>query len=58
MIPLTEAERFFFKTDHAEVGVDHDNIWLVQGVSQYSGTERPVNATDSFLLPNFLEPQR
>jgi len=44
-------------TDHAEVGVDRDNIWLVQGVSHYRGIERPVNATDTFLLPNFLAPQ-
>lgn len=41
--------------DSAEVGVNRDNIWLLQGVSQYQGTERPVQFTDSFLLPSFLE---
>ena len=39
----------------ALVGVDQDNIWLVQGVSQYQGTERPMQVTDSFLLPSFVE---
>jgi hypothetical protein len=33
------------------VGVDGDNIFLVQGKEEYDGTEAPANATDSFLLP-------
>lgn len=39
----------------ANVGVNQDNIWLVQGVNHYQGIEKPVQATDSFLLPSFLE---
>ncbi|NQU76033.1 MAG: hypothetical protein HQ546_06965 [Planctomycetes bacterium] len=39
----------------AKVGFDGDNIWLVQGVSNYLGTERPASETDSFLLPSFIE---
>jgi len=35
----------------ARVGVDGDNIFLVQGKEEYDGTETPANATDSFLLP-------
>ena len=35
----------------AAVGVDGDNIFLVQGKEEYDGTETPANATDSFLLP-------
>jgi hypothetical protein len=35
----------------AEVGVNDDNIFLVQGKEDYDGTEEPANATDSFLLP-------
>ena len=38
-------------TDKATVGVDGDNIFLVQGKREYNGTEAPANATDSFLLP-------
>lgn len=34
-----------------DVGVNGDNIWLVQGVYQYTGAERPASPTDSFLLP-------
>jgi len=35
----------------ARVGVNGDNIFLVQGEEEYDGTETPANATDSFLLP-------
>ena len=35
----------------ATVGVNGDNIFLVQGKEEYDGTEAPANATDSFLLP-------
>ncbi len=39
----------------ADVGVNHDNIWTAEGVSTYHGTEGPAQATDSFLLPSFVE---
>jgi hypothetical protein len=42
-------------TQSANVGVGQDNIWLVQGVYVYQGTERPANETDSFLLPSCVE---
>jgi prepilin-type processing-associated H-X9-DG protein len=35
------------------VGVGNNNIYLVDGVHEYSGTERPRDKTDSFLLPSF-----
>ncbi len=36
----------------ANVGVDGDNIFLVQGVVKtYSGDEQPASPTDTFLLP-------
>ncbi len=35
------------------VGVGNDNIYLVEGVHEYEGTERPRDKTDSFLLPSF-----
>jgi hypothetical protein len=38
----------------ANVGVDGNNIWLVDGVTNYKGTERPAGASDSFLLPNVI----
>jgi len=41
--------------DRATVGVNGDNIFLVQGESEYDGTEAPANATDSFLLPAWSE---
>jgi hypothetical protein len=37
--------------EQATVGVNGDNIFLVQGKEEYDGTETPANATDSFLLP-------
>lgn len=40
------------------VGVNGDNIWLVQGVTDYIGIERPAQDTDSFLLPSFVEAGR
>jgi len=33
-------------------GVNGDNIWLVRGVEQYTGKEKPACITDSFLLPH------
>jgi hypothetical protein len=33
------------------VGVGGDNIYLVQGVVDYKGTETPASDTDSFILP-------
>ena len=42
-------------TECATVGVNRDNIWLVQGISSYRGIERPASRTDSFLLPSFIE---
>jgi prepilin-type processing-associated H-X9-DG protein len=35
------------------VGVGNDNIYLVEGVQHYTGTERPRDKTDTFLLPAF-----
>ncbi len=37
--------------ERATVGVNGDNIFLVQGKEEYDGTETPANETDSFLLP-------
>ncbi|MDY7010407.1 MAG: hypothetical protein SVV80_06595 [Planctomycetota bacterium] len=34
------------------VGVGGDNIWLVEGVSDYTGKEKPTSPTDTFLLPH------
>ncbi len=42
-------------TNDCRVGVSGDNIWLVKGISRYSGKEKPASTTDTFLLPN---PQR
>ena len=31
---------------------DHkDNLWTIEGVSRYTGTETPTRPTDSFLVP-------
>jgi len=35
---------------HARVGVAGDNIWLLKGVQDYTGNERPTSKTDTFLL--------
>jgi len=40
-------------TRRPDVGVGNDNIFLVEGVSDYRGNERPAGATDTFLLPAF-----
>lgn len=37
----------------ADVGVDGNNIFLADGIYDYQGDERPVHATDTFLLPAF-----
>ena len=37
---------------HSRVGVDGDDIFLAEGVSTYTGMEKPTSATDSFLLPH------
>jgi prepilin-type processing-associated H-X9-DG protein len=34
------------------VGVNGDNIWLAEGVSDYTGKEKPASPTDTFLLPH------
>jgi len=35
----------------ANAGVDGDNIYTIQGVTNYCGDEAPTNPTDTFLLP-------
>ncbi len=45
-------------TQRSDVGVKGDNIWLVQNVFNYDGTECPASDTDSFLLPSFVEVPR
>ncbi|NLF33187.1 MAG: hypothetical protein GX591_20160 [Planctomycetes bacterium] len=40
-------------TRSSTVGVNGDNIWIIDGVHTYTGRERSTRATDSFLLPNF-----
>lgn len=39
--------------DTASVGVRNDNIYLAEGVYDYTGIETPRSKTDSFLLPAF-----
>lgn len=39
-------------TKHGCVGVDGDNIFLVNGVVSYVGREKPASLNDSFLLPH------
>lgn len=41
---------------HSSVGVDGDHIFLVGDVRDYDGDERPVDPTDSFLLPAHAGP--
>lgn len=36
----------------SHVGVNGDNIWLIDDVTSYTGREQPVGPTDSFLLPS------
>lgn len=38
---------------HANVGVDEDNIFLIQGIFNYTGDEEPASKTDTFLLPAY-----
>lgn len=40
-------------TTRATVGVSGDNIFLAQGVNDYTGNEAPTSPIDSFLLPAF-----
>jgi len=37
----------------SNVGVDSDDIFLVQGVESYTGNEKPASITDTFLLPAY-----
>ena len=39
-------------TDRCDVGVAGNNIWLIDGVYNYTGRERPASPTDTFLTPN------
>ena len=39
--------------DSPTVGVRGDNIYLVKGVLEYRGDEKPSEPTDTFLLPTF-----
>jgi len=40
-------------TTSANVGVNGNNIYLIDGVNRYNGTEIPQDKTDSFLLPAY-----
>ena len=40
-------------TEQPTVGVNGNNIYLAEGILDYSGDEAPVNVTDSFLLPAY-----
>ena len=42
--------------DNPNVGVNGDNIYLVNGVTNYLGDEAPADATDTFLLPACTAP--
>ena len=39
--------------DRPDVGVGNNNIFLVDGLSDYRGDEAPADATDTFLLPTY-----
>lgn len=39
----------------ANAGVDGDNIFLADGVREYTGYESPAKPTDSFLLPAYTD---
>lgn len=41
--------------DCPTVGVGDDNMYMVQGIRDYNGTEAPANDTDSFLLPAWTD---
>lgn len=38
---------------HCEVGVNGNNIFLAEGIYNYTGNEVPTSKTDSFVLPNW-----
>ena len=38
---------------HCEVGVNGNNIFLAEGIYNYTGNEAPTSKTDSFVLPNW-----
>jgi hypothetical protein len=40
-------------TDRPTVGVANNNIFIAEGISDYTGVEKPVSATDTFLLPPY-----
>ncbi len=40
-------------TTHANVGVDNDNIYMIQGITTYTGDEEPASLTDTFLMPAY-----
>ena len=40
-------------SERPTVGVSNDNIFLIEGVTDYRGDEQPSSATDTFLLPSF-----
>jgi len=37
---------------NSNVGVNGNNIWLAEGITEYTGLERPVSVDDTFLLPH------
>jgi len=41
---------------HSNVGVGGNNIFLIEGVTDYRGDERPADVTDTFLLPTVSAP--
>lgn len=40
-------------SERPTVGVSNDNIFLIEGVTDYRGDEQPSRITDTFLLPSF-----
>ncbi len=40
----------------ANVGIGNDNIYQIQNVTAYDGSEAPTSATDTFLLPAYSPP--
>jgi len=36
-----------------EAGVNGNNIWVAEGIHNYTGVEEPVSPTDTFLLPAY-----
>ena len=37
-------------------GVDGNNIFLAEGIYEYTGNEEPTGPTDTFLLPTYCTP--